>query len=141
MNVYLETSAALRDLLEASDGTAIRRLLARADVVITSQLTLVEVARVWARLSVLEPQVTAGGAQRYAQFQADQERWFVQPVDEGIWARCTRPFPLEPVRLLDAVHLATIEKVAGAVSSLLVVSTDARLGANARELGYALWEG
>lgn len=98
MNLYLESSAALRDLLEGDRYGEIRRLLVDA-----------EVGRVFARLRVLEPRAAAAAAAREARFQSDTELWVVQPVDEAIWLRCSRPFPVEPLRTLDAIHLATEE--------------------------------
>ncbi len=136
MNVYLESSAALRDVLEGPAGETIRATLAAATVVVTSRLTLAEVGRVLARLRVQEPTVAAAVAPREAELQADSELWAIQPVDDEIWARCARPFPLEPVRLLDAVHLATVEKVSGTLAGLVVLSTDERVRRNAAALGF-----
>jgi predicted nucleic acid-binding protein len=136
MNVYLESSAALRDLLDGEAAREIRATLAGAEVVVSSRLTLAEVARVLARLRSLDPAVGARVAAREAAFLGDSERWALQPVDEDIWTRCGRPFPVEPVRLLDAVHLATIEKVSSALARLVVLATDERVRRNAIELGF-----
>ena len=138
MNIYLESSAALRDLLDGEHGPLIRERLRAADLVATSRLTLVEVGRVLARLRALEPQVAATVAAREAQFESDSELWVIHPVDDAIWARCGRPFPCEPVRTLDAVHLATLEQLSGAVEHLVMLSTDERVRANAKTLGFAV---
>ena len=136
MNLYLESSAALRDLLGGEQGDDIRRLLREADLVATSRCTLAEVGRVLARLRLLEPEVAAAAASNEAQFSSDSELWVIHPVDEAVWARCARPFPVEPVRTLDAVHLATIEKLSGVVDHLVVLSVDSRIRANATALGF-----
>jgi len=141
VNLYLESSAALRDLLGGDRCDEIRQLLAEADVVATSRGTLAEVGRVFARLRVLEPQAAAAAAAREAQFQSDSELWVVQPVDESIWLRCARPFPVEPVRTLDAIHLATIERLAGVLERLVVLSTDERVRTNAQALGFSVLPG
>lgn len=112
MNLYLESSAALRDLLDGDRCDEIRRLLVDAEVVATSRRTPAEVGRGFARLRVLEPQAAA--AAREAQFQTDSKLEVIQPVDEAIGSRCSRPFPVEPFRTLDAIHPATIERLAGA---------------------------
>jgi predicted nucleic acid-binding protein len=138
VNLYLESSAALRDVLGGERCEEIRRLLAEADVVATSRCTLAEVGRVLSRLRVLEPQVAAVAAAREVQFETDSELWVIQPVDDAIWGRCARPFPVEPVRTLDAIHLATVERLAGVIERLVVVSTDSRVRANARALGFAV---
>ena len=138
MNLYLESSVALRDLLGAPDGEKLRSLVSSAEVVATSRLTLAEVARVLARLRVTEPILSARVAAREAEFQAESELWTLVPVDEEIWARCGRPFPVEPVRLLDAVHLATVEKISAALPGLVVLSTDDRIRKNATALGFSV---
>jgi hypothetical protein len=88
------------------------------------------------RLQASEPVVAAKAAARYAQLRSDSELWLVDPVDDAVWARSGRPFPVEPVRLLDALHVATIEKVAGVLDDLLVLSTDRRVRENATTLGF-----
>ncbi|MGO9309542.1 MAG: PIN domain-containing protein [Spirochaetia bacterium] len=138
MNLYLESSAALRDLLGGEGCEDIRRLLAASDVVATSRCTLAEVGRVFARLRVVEPAAAAAAAARESQFQTDSDLWVIQPVDEGIWNRCSRPFPVEPVRTLDALHLATLEKLSGVIDHIAVLSTDSRVRDNAKALGFSV---
>ena len=136
MNVYLETSAALRDLLDGDGAEAIRSVLESAEQVAASRLTIAEVERVFARLRSLEPAVAARGAAREANFAAEADLWTIQPLDEDILRRCGRPFPVEPVRMLDAVHLATIEKLSSALPHLVVLTTDERVRKNAVALGF-----
>lgn len=138
MNLYLESSAALRDLLGGEQCEEIRRLLRDADLVATSRCTIAEVGRVFARLRVLEPEVAAAAAAREAQFATDSDLWVMQPVDDAVWSRCARPFPVEPVRTLDAIHLATLERLAGVIERIVVLSTDSRVRANAQALGFAV---
>jgi predicted nucleic acid-binding protein len=141
VNLYLESSAALRDLLGGERCEEIRLLLVQAEAVATSRCTLAEVGRVFARLRVLEPQVAAATAAREAQFETDSELWVIQPVDDTIWSRCSRPFPVEPVRTLDAIHLATVERLAGVIERIVVLSTDSRVRANAEALGFSVAPG
>lgn len=136
MNVYLDSSAALRDLLEGDGATAIRALVGGAEHVATSRLTLAEVGRVIARLRALDPQAAARIAARESEFLSDTEAWILQPIDEDVLARCARPFPVEPVRLLDGIHLASIEKLSSALEGLIVVTTDERVRRNAQALGF-----
>src|SRR5262245_4636622 len=131
MTVYLETTAALRDVLDGGGAEQIRRSLRDAELVITSRLTLAEVARVLARLQRQDPIRSAAIAPREASFLRDVDLWAVYPVDEAIWTRSGRAFPVEPVRTLDAIHLATIEAIAGPFSPLTVLSTDERIRQNA----------
>lgn len=55
---------------------------------------------------------------------------------EEILSRAGRAFPREPVRTLDAVHLATIEALGEAPPIVTVVTRDDRVAENARALGY-----
>lgn len=52
-----------------------------------------------------------------------------------ILARAGRPFAVEPVRTLDALHLATIEALDDDPSQVSVVARDLRIVANARAMG------
>ena len=61
--------------------------------------------------------------------------WMTMAVSEEILARAGRPFPVEPVRTLDAVHLATALEFAKAFPDLRVISRDARILDNAQALG------
>ena len=61
-------------------------------------------------------------------------------LEEGlrVLARVRRPFPVEPVRTLDGVHLATAESLGEPPQLVTVVTRDARVRDNARALGYAV---
>ena len=53
----------------------------------------------------------------------------------AVLQRASEPFPVEPVRSLDAIHLATLA-IAGA--GITVLSNDYRVNHNAHALGYTL---
>jgi hypothetical protein len=59
-------------------------------------------------------------------------------VSEPVLLRAGRPFPIEPIRTLDAIHLATIELLGEPPQLVTVVTRDRRVGDNARALGYAV---
>jgi hypothetical protein len=59
-------------------------------------------------------------------------------VTDAVLARVRRPFPVEPVRTLDAVHLATAELLGEPPQLVTVVTRDGRVRDNARALGYAV---
>ena len=138
MNLYLETSAALRDLLDGDDADAIRRALRAADHVVASRLTIAEVERVLVRLRATGAPPPSGFAAREAAFFAEAELWSVRPVDEAVLARCARAFPVEPLRMLDAIHVATVELTSAIIPDVTVLSTDERVRDNAAALGFAL---
>jgi len=137
VNLYVESSAALRAILGGDDDDQIRDLLAAEHpVVVTSRLTLAEVARVMARLRVARSADADRATTREAVILHAADLWLIHPVDEEVLRRCGRPFPVEPVRTLDAIHLATIERLARAVTPLTVLSTDDRVRRNAESLGF-----
>jgi predicted nucleic acid-binding protein len=53
-------------------------------------------------------------------------------------ARAGRPFPVEPIRTLDAVHLATAEQLGEPPALVTIVTRDERVKDNAVALGYAV---
>jgi hypothetical protein len=65
-----------------------------------------------------------------------ERRCFIVDVDRWVLARVRRPFPVEPIRTLDAVHLATAELLGEAPQLVTIVTRDVRVRDNARALGY-----
>src|SRR5205809_7845527 len=65
-----------------------------------------------------------------------ERRCFILYVDRAVLARVRRPFPNEPLRTLDAVHLATTELLGEAPQVVTIVTRDVRVRDNARALGY-----
>lgn len=59
-------------------------------------------------------------------------------VTSEVLTRAGRPFPVEPVRTLDAVHLATAEILGEPPPLVVIVTRDARVRDNAVALGYAI---
>jgi predicted nucleic acid-binding protein len=84
VNASLESSAALRDLLEGDGGAEVREAIRKATRVATSRVTLAEVGRVLARLRVLDPASAARVARREAEWLSNTELWFVHPIDERV---------------------------------------------------------
>jgi hypothetical protein len=59
-------------------------------------------------------------------------------LDSAIVERARHPFPAEPVRTLDAIHLATAALALSLVPEMAVLSLDRRMRASAREMGFRL---
>jgi predicted nucleic acid-binding protein len=66
------------------------------------------------------------------------KRSLVVAISDEILARSARPFPVEPIRTLDAIHLATLETLGETPQLVTVVTRDVRIARNARALGYAV---
>ena len=89
-------------------------------------------ARATARLTADEERVAVGALRRFAL------RCYLAGVTDAVLARVRRPFPVELIRTLDAVHLATTELLGEPPPLTVVVTRDARVRENAEALGYAV---
>jgi hypothetical protein len=66
-------------------------------------------------------------------------RWAVLEMSVPVASRAEQAFPVEPVRTLDALPLASALLLRHSIPDLVVVSTDARVRANASQLGFELF--
>ena len=132
----MESSALVAALLE--HDTAAMKPLPVGTQHVTSALTLAEAgraiirARATGRLTAAEEQAAVRALRTF------ERRCFVLDVDRAVLDRVRRPFPIEPIRTLDAVHLATTELLGEPPQLVTVVTRDARVRDNARALGYAI---
>lgn len=137
MTVYAETSAVLRWLFAEADGEAVREALETASKVVTSRLTSIETRRVVQR-SEREGRVTAAqAADLRAIFAQAASTWAVLEISDEVARRAEAGFPVEPVRTLDAIHLASALLLREALPALAIVTADERVRANAHALGFA----
>jgi predicted nucleic acid-binding protein len=132
---YVESSALLAALLE-HDMAAQEQLRAPGRRV-TSALTFSEGARALVRARVAGRITPAQERAARRALRTFEKRCAVIPVTDAVLARVGRPFPVEPIRTLDAVHLATAELL-GAPKRATIITRDARVAENARALGYVL---
>jgi len=65
-----------------------------------------------------------------------ERRCYLVAVTDAVLARVRRPFPVEPIRTLDALHLATAEMLGEPPPLLTIVTRDIRVRENAQALGY-----
>ncbi|MGH9366202.1 MAG: type II toxin-antitoxin system VapC family toxin [Thermoanaerobaculia bacterium] len=133
--VYAETSAVLAWLLGDESRLRARRVVDSADQVVTSVLTLVEATRGILR-AANEQRVAAVDASRLRGLLArTTTAWELMEITPEIRVRAGEPFPVEPVRTLDAIHLATALQFARALPELSVLTFDERILANLEPLG------
>jgi hypothetical protein len=59
-------------------------------------------------------------------------------LTQDVLARAGRPFPREPVRTLDAIHLASVEVIGEPPATVTILTRDLRVSDNAKVLGYNL---
>ena len=133
--LYAESSAVLRWLLNDRDGAAIGAVLGGARGVVASVLTPVEVGRTLVRLASTGDVSLEVRARAWASARRAFARWDLLEVTERILERVTEPFPREPIRTLDAIHLATASFVSAELTPVTVLSTDGRVRENALAMG------
>ncbi len=138
MTTYAETSAVLRWLLGAPRGDDVRAALAGAELVVASRLTIVETQRALMRAAVLGEITEKEALAATGDFATASSRWTVVEVLPEIADRASHRFPVEPVRTLDALHLATALFLVPVVGAISVLSTDERVTRNAALLGLGL---
>lgn len=138
MTLYAESSAVLAWLLGQPGAAEAREGLASADVVVASDLTMVECDRVLIRATVLGELPEADAASRRAELNAVATHWTLLRLAPEVTDRARQRFPLESIRTLDALHLACALYAKGALPDLVVLSLDDHVRRNARALGFDL---
>jgi len=138
MNVYAESSAVLAWLLGEGAGRRVREVLRRAELVMASDLVLLECDRVLIRAVTLREIDEATAADRRAHLNAAAARWHLCRLTTEIVERARRPFPAEPVRTLDAIHLASALAVRSAVPRVELLSLDDHIRRAGEQLGFRL---
>jgi predicted nucleic acid-binding protein len=132
----MESSALVAALLE-HDTTVIGSPAPDARYV-TSALTFAEAGRAIIRARAGGRLSASDEAAALRALRTFERRCFVLDVDRAVLARVRRPFPLEPIRTLDAVHVATAELLGEPPQLVTVITRDARVRENAQALGYAI---
>ena len=135
MNLYAESSAVLGWLLDESSAADVRRLLAAAEIIVASDLTLIECDRVIFRAAALGELTEAEAADRRAHLTAAASHWQVLRIAPEIVERARQPFPGEPIRTLDAIHLASALAARTAIAGLALLSLDDRVRKAGKKLG------
>jgi predicted nucleic acid-binding protein len=135
VSLYVESSAVLAWLLDEAAGVYVRETLATASIVIASDLTLIECDRVLHRAAALGELTEAEAADRRARLTTAAAHWHLLRIGPEVVHRARQPFPGEPIRTLDAMHLASALVTRSAVAGLDLLSLDDRIRSAARKLG------
>jgi len=130
-----ESSAILAWLLGERAGLDVRELLAAAEVLVASDLTLIECDRVILRAAALGELTEADAADRRAHLAVAAAHWHLLRIGPEVVTRAREPFPAEPIRTLDAIHLASVLVGRSAVAGLDLLSLDERIRRAAVRLG------
>lgn len=125
-------------LLDEPGSSAVREQMAAAELVVVSRLTLIECDRVLIRAVVTSLLPEAVAAERRALLARTAEHWVLFDLDAEIVERARRPSPAEPIRTLDAIHLATALLARSLVGELALLSVDERIRRAAGQIGLAI---
>ncbi len=136
MILYVESSAVLAWIFEEERSDRVQRALRQASRVVSSDLTLVECDRAFHRAEMLGRVDTVETGQMRALLAAAVGNWTMYGLHAEIVGRARQRFPLEPVRSLDALHLATALVAREIRPGLAFLGLDRRVRDNAVALGF-----
>ncbi len=121
--------------LGESDAPQIALRIQEAEEPECSVLTILQTQRVLVRGERERPSLGRQFRLLRRQLAEASVDWNVAEITPHICDRAGEPFPVEPVRTLDAIHLATALQFARAFPDLTVLTFDERILANLEPLG------
>lgn len=136
MNLYADSSAVLAWLFEEPAADSVKEAFDEADGVVASDLTLVECDRALVRAQVLGLLSEMEAVRRRTLLEAATVNWMVLKLDREVLERARRRFPAEPLRTLDALHIASALAARSAITDLALLSLDSRVRENGAALGF-----
>ena len=134
--LYAESSAVLGWLLGEPSRGGLRAMLGNARRVAASPLTVLECERALLRATAAGRMTHQDLSTGRALLAGAVAHWILLDIDAAVLARAGQPFPAEPIRTLDAIHLATALQARVALPDLAILSLDRRVRRSAEELGF-----
>jgi predicted nucleic acid-binding protein len=131
---YIESSALVAAVLEGD--TAAKASIRAEGQRVTSALTVAEATRAFVRARLLGRITVQQQRAALLTLQRFTRRCHIVSVTETILSHVGRPFPVEPIRTLDAIHLATAEALGDPPALVTIITRDVRVRDNAIALGY-----
>ena len=125
-------------LLGEANADSVQSSLSSAELIIASVLTLVECDRILHRATLAGDLLEAEAAGRRATLRRATVHWILFGLEDEVIERARRPFPVEPIRTLDALHLSTTLLVRSLVPDLRLLTLDRRVRDNGAALGFEL---
>jgi len=137
--LYAESSAVITWVLSEERESEIENALAEAELIISSDLTMLECERVLVRGSAVG--ALSGGElnRRQVMLRTAAQHWMLLSYDPPVIERAQRPFPNEPIRTLDALHLAFALEAGQMIPDVRILSLDRRIRKAARDLGMEIY--
>jgi predicted nucleic acid-binding protein len=134
--IYLETSCLLAWLFGEPQADDVIKKLNHADIILTSRLTILECERALLRAEFEKKIKETDQKKLSGKLQAEMASWTIMEMTPDICKRAGGKFPVEPIRSLDAVHLATALEFLQIYPDLKVLSFDHRVVQNLQPLGF-----
>ena len=138
MIAYVESSAVAAWILGERNSAFAQQTLHAAERVVSSSLTALECARSFARARATGRLKPADELAALRLLDVAKRSWHVFDLSDDVLARARTPFPVEPVRTPDALHLATASIFREKLGPIALLSFDERIRANAPALGLEL---
>ena len=135
MILYAESSAVITWVLSEERESEIENALAEAELIISSDLTMLECERVLVRGSAVGELSGGELTRRQVMLRTAAQHWMLLSFDPPVIERAQRPFPNEPIRTLDALHLAFALEAGQMIPDVRILSMDRRIRKAARDLG------
>ena len=137
--IYVETSVLLKVLLR-EEGYETSAKILEGNPCIISSLTFIEARRAISRLLSLRSLNEADSKDLLGTLQILSREWSVMEITKEIQLRAGQGFDIEPVRTLDAIHLATALECRQIFRDLKVYTFDKRIEDNLKPLGLIGYE-
>ncbi len=135
LSSYLRDVKAGALILVTDRGSRVINTINRHETIVSSASLIVETGRALVRAET-EGIIDAGEHQRLKGLFAEHSiSWVYLEINSSVRNRATQPFPVEPVRSLDAIHLSTAIEFIQIYPDLVVFSFDKRVVDNIAPLG------
>jgi predicted nucleic acid-binding protein len=136
--IYLETSPLLSWLFNQDTAQIVKATLQSGETLVTSSLTRIETIRAILRATALN-KVTREQSDSLVQGANHiLSACIIKRISTAVEKQASKAFPIEPIRSLDAIHLATATIFLAAYPDLKILSFDLRVINNAKALGFEL---
>lgn len=134
--IYAESSAVLAWLLDQPGGWPAFDDLRNADLVVTSELTMIECDRaLYRHVSVGRIEGSVAEHLR-AELSDIVSAWGVTPISAEVVGRARASFPDDRIRALDAIHLASALTARADLGNVDLLTLDDRIRATGTLLGF-----
>ncbi len=137
--LYVETSALLALLFSEKNEKEISDAIFASDPIVSSRITLMEAMRSVRRATALHHITEADGVKAQGFLENLKNQWIWCQISDSAEDRVSRAFPEEPVRTLDAIHIAAMLDLLKIYPDLKILTYDERIKKNIIPLGLKIY--